>query len=889
MKRLRSWLARLVATLRRRGADRDFTEELQSHLALQIEDNLRAGMTPEEARRQAMLKLGGIESTKEAHRDQRSLPWLETFWQDLRFGARQLRKNPGFTAVAVLTLSLGIGANVAVFSLANAVLFRPLGFENPDRMMWVRIANTSTGTTDDRLSWREMEDILESTSSFESLATFGVGDALWEHDGTTEATPGLRVTPGLAEVLRVRPVLGRTFLPDDAKEGAAAVVMISHELWQTRFAGSPSVLGQSVRLENKPHEIVGVLPPGLDFPLERAPSAGTGSVLRSGPRTFWLPMGIHGEDRVSRAARMFLPVGRLKPGVPETTARAELAALGQRLAIDHPETNRHRTFELVSFRDQILGRTGQAVPILVAAVAAVLLICCVHLANLLLARGVVRQRELAVRLALGAGRIRIVQALMMESFLLAVFGGVLGIVLAAGLLRGIRVLGVANVPFVREAALDGTALLFTAGLSLATVLLFGLWPALRHSRIEASASLRSGTRTTDSLPLRLWQRGLQAAQIAVVMVLITAAGLLLESFRRLTGQDLGFKAEQVWTVDVDSWGMESNEAMCQLYRRIHARLSALPGVEAVGTSSSAPLTGKWTFDEKAQVVGEPKPEADRPSLAAGFIAFDYFRAMGIPLLSGRFFHESELKDDGYGRIVILNQAAADVLFPGRSAIGGRFTVGSNPDRILEVIGVVKDTRDVRLEEKPQPRFYWQYAFGGAQVVVRSTTPAETMLPWLREIPQQADHRILIREIRPMTDIVAGAVAERRFLMALVTGYALVALGIAAIGLFGVMAYQVAQRTSEFGVRLALGSSRAGLIRLVLRQAATVIAAGILAGLFISLATNRLLQSQLFGLSPHDPVLLSAVSLLLVAVAVLASYLPARRAAKVEPMVALRCE
>lgn len=888
MRRIRGWVARCGCFFNKQRKAQEFDQEIASHLAFQIEDNLRAGMAPAEARRQAILKLGGIEPTKEAHRDQRGLPWLETFLQDLRFGARQLRKNPSFTAVAVFTLALGIGANVAVFGLAKAVLFRPLGFENPDRMMWVRMANTSTGTTDDRLSWREMQDILESTS-LESLATFGVGDALWEHDGATEATPGLRVTPGLAEVLRVRPVLGRTFLPDDAKEGAAAVVMISHEFWQTRFAGSPSVLGQSVRLENKPHEIVGVLPPDLEFPLERAPSAGTGSVLRSGPRTFWLPMGIHGEDRVSRAARMFLPVGRLKPGVPEETVRAELAALGQRLAADHPETNRYLTFELLSFRDQFLGRTGQAMPILVAAVAAVLLICCVHLANLLLARGVVRQRELAVRVALGAGRVRIVQALMMESSLLAVFGGALGIALATGLLRGIRVLGVANVPFVREAALDGTALLFTGGLSLATVLLFGLWPALRQSRVEGNAALRSGNRTTDSLPLRLWQRGLQAAQIAVVMVLVTAAGLLLESFRRLTGQDLGYKPEQVWTVDVDSWGMESNAAMCQLYRRIHARLSALPGVEAVGTSSSAPLTGKWTFDEKAQVVGEPKPEADRPSLAAGFIAFDYFRAMGIPLLSGRFFHESELKDDGYGRLVILNQAAADVLFPGRSAIGGRFTVGSNPDRILEVIGVVKDTRDVRLEEKPQPRFYWQYAFGGAEVVVRSTLQAETMLPWLRDILQQADHRIIIREIRPMTAIVAGTVAERRFLMALVTGYALVALGIAAIGLFGVMAYQVAQRTGEFGVRLALGSSRAGLARLVLRQAATVIAAGILAGLFISLGTNRLLGSQLYGLSPHDPALLAGVSILLVAIATLASYLPARRAAKVEPMVALRCE
>ena len=808
---------------------------------------------------------------------------------DLKFAFRQLLKNPGFTAVAVLTLALGIGANTVVFSVAKTVLFRPLGFETPDRLMWVRLLNTQTGSIEERVSWREMEDIRESTRSLESLATFGSGGTIWEDGDRAEVLPELNVTPNLADVLRIRPALGRMLLPSDTEESAQPVVMISHELWQARFSGSPEIIGQTLRLDEKIHTVVGVLPPGLQFPLERAPSAGTGSGVKAGLQSFWFPKGVRGDDAVSRGARMFLAVGRLKPTVTMETARAELAALGQRLAADHPETNRHWNFEIVSFRDQVLGITRQGIPILAAAVAAVLLICCVNLANLLLARGAARQRELAVRLALGAGRTRLVQALMMESILLALFGGALGIALAEGALRGVRALASANVPFIREAAVDGVALLFTIGLSLMTAVVFGLFPALRQSRIEATESLRTGARTTGGPQIRAWQRGLMIAQVAVVMVLLASAGLLLESFRRLMGQDLGYKPHSAITIDLNTWGVPTNEEVCRLYRELHSRLSALPGVQSVGTISSTPLTGKWTFDERVQVFGQPVPEAERPSLAATFVAFDYFQAMGIPLLDGRFFRDAELKDNGYGQIVILNQAAATLLFPGRSAVGGRFTVGSNKDRVLEVVGVVKDTRDVRLEEKPQPRFYWQYAFNGAQIVISSAIPSRALMPLLRDTVQQADRRIHIHEIKPMTEIVSGTVAERRFLMAMLAAYAAVALGIAAVGIFGVVACQVAQRTNEFGVRLALGASPGGLLRLVLWQASRLLLFGLAIGLAFSFATNRLLASQLFGLSPHDPLLLMTVSVLLLLVALLASFLPARRAARVDPMEALRYE
>jgi putative ABC transport system permease protein len=728
------------------------------------------------------------------------------------------------------------------------------------------------------------------SQSFDAVVTDSSNDAVWEEAGRKENVPVVRATPSLVAALDLRPALGRLFVPSEG-ESDEPVVLISHELWQSRYGGNPDVLGQSVRLDERTRQIVGVLPPGLQYPVVRAPSSGSGSVGKAGAKPFWIPMGTpRGEDGTSRAARMFLGVGRLKPGVSEGMARAELAALSTRLAEEFPETNRHWSFGLLSFREQVFGRTLRGIPLLGAAVGAVLLICCVNLANLFLVRGVARQRELSVRLALGASRARLVRTLMTESLLLALAGGLAGLALAGLGLHLIRQLAVAIVPFIHETTLDGTTVGFTASLSLLSTLLFGLLPALRLSRLAATDSLRNGTQATVGRPLHAWQHGLLVAQVASVLVLLASAGLLLESLRRLLGQDLGYQTESVVTMELTTSGsFDSNGDNCRMYRTLRERLAAVPGVEAVGMVSSAPLTGKWTFDERPQVVGNPLPEADRAIVGARFVAFDYFQAMGTPLLDGRFFRDSELKDDGYGQLVILNEAAAKVLFPGRSAVGGRFTVGSNPDRILEVIGVVKNTRDVRLEEGPQPRFYWQYAFGGAQVVVRASAPVQGLLPALNRVARETDSRIVSTELQTMTGIVAGTVAERRFLTTMLTAYAVVALGIAMVGIFGVVAHQVAQRTHEFGIRLALGSSPAGLLRLVLAQALRRVMAGVLLGLLLCLATGRFLANQLFELAPHDPWLLGGVSLLVLTAAAIASAWPARQAANVAPMEALRSE
>jgi len=788
-------------------------------------------------------------------------------------------------------LAFGIGANTVVFSVVRSVLFRSFGFEGEDRLMWLRTVDTRSGVVSGSMSWREMEDIRAGTESIERVGTFSVtGGVPWRTPAGVEELTALQVTSELMDVLRIRPVLGRPIRAADGQPGSEPVVLLSHELWLSRFGGDRDVLGSTMTLDGTVRIVAGVLPEGLEFPLERAPVLGTGTALTAGRHDLWLPlMEPTGPDLTSRGSRMYLPLVRLKPGVGEAAARAEIRALGRRLAVEHPDTNRYWDFDLISLRDQVLGASKQGIVLLAGGVAGVLLICCVNLANLLFARGLARRQEFALRAALGCGRGRLVRALLVESLLLAAIGGVAGVCLAVAALRLVRTLGDGVVPFLREAAVDGTALGFAGCLSLITVGVFGLLPALNQSRTGGMHGWRTGSRGTVGREVRGWQRGLLVGQIALVLVLLSASGLLLESFRRLLGQDLGYRPQAVLALDTSTPGFPTNADVCRMFRSLRDRLMALPGVTAVGTVSSVPLTEKWTIPERPNVVGRPLPEADRPVVEALFVAFDFFEAMGIPLLEGRHFRDLEMDDNGYGRIVILNRSAARLLFPDRPAVGGQFTVGSNPDRVLEVVGVVEDTRDVRLEEKPRPRFYWQYPFGGAQVVLRSDVPVGVLLPRVLEVAAEVDPRLRILGARTMNEIIAATVAERRFMTLGLSAYAGLALGIAAVGVYGVMSYQTAGRRREFGVRLALGATRAAVGKLVLGDAMKVGLPGLGIGLALALAVNRLIRSQLFGLTAHDPVLLGATCIVLLSVTLLAVMIPARRAGRVDPVEVLRSE
>ncbi len=810
---------------------------------------------------------------------------------DFRFAFRQLLKNPGFTAVAVLTLALGIGAGTIVFSVAKAVLFHPLGIDSPERVMWLGLTDTRTGKAGSEFSWIDFTDLRAQSGSFAQLALISWPAVTWEHGDQVEDLTSLHVTADILDVLRIRPFLGRGFEASDTDPAGAPVALLSHEFWQARFGGDPHILGQTLRLNEKARTVIGILPPHLEFPLGHAPAVASGATVYAGVHDVWLPLRVDGEDATRRGNRMHRLIGRLKPERTLAAARVELSTLGKRWATEYPDTNRGLALEAVGYQEKALGPTRKGIQVLALAVGAVLAICCVNLANLLLARGVARQRELAVRMALGARRARLLTILLTESVLLSLAGGFQGVGLAEAALRLIRAYGPAEVPFLHEVVLDGTVLGLTFGLSLATAFVFGLAPALWQSRIAASEVLKSGTRSSVGPHIRAWQQGLLVGQVAMVLVLLASAGLLIESFRRLMGVDLGYQPREVIALDLENRRVPTNEDTVRLYKEIHRRIVTLPGVEAAGTIQSTPLTGKWTWEEKAQVFGQSLAPAEQPSLAVTFIAFDYFQALRIPLVDGRFFQNADLRDDGYGSMAILNQSAAARLFPGISALGRRFSISSSPGRFYEIVGVVKDTRDSHLEQPPQPRFYLHYTHGGSQLIIRiqEGIPAQAMIPRIRDALKEFAPRLVIEDIKPLSEIVSDTVAERRFLMAMLGVYAAVALGIAAVGIFGVVTYQVRQRTNEFGIRLALGASPMRLMRLVLMEAGRLGIAGLAIGLVFALATNRFLATQLFGVSPHDPWLLATVGGLLLVVGVLASLLPALHAARTDPLRALRHE
>ncbi len=566
MRKLREWILRTSGLFNKGQKDRELQEELETHIQMHTEDNLRSGMTPEEARRQAMIQLGGIESTKEAYREQRGVRWLENLVQDVRFGARQLRKNPGFTAVAVLTLALGIGANTVMFSVAKAILFRPLGMEAPEQVVWLSLADQKTGKTGERFSWMDFADLRSETKTFEQVALIAWPGVTWEEGDRAEELRSLFVMPSIFDVLRVRPVLGRPLVASDAEPSAAPVALVSHELWQTRLAGNSSILGQTLRLNGKLRTVVGVLPPRLEFPPGLAPAAGNGASIHAGVQDVWLPLTVAGEDRTERAHRGCSMIGRLRPGVSVSTARVELESLGKRWAAAFPDTNRGLTIEPTMYRDKALGSTRKGIYVLAAAVVAVLFVCCLNLANLLLARGIARQRELAVRQALGAGRGRMLWILLTENALLSLLGGIPGIALAVNAVRLIRSFGPAEVPFIREVAVDGTVLGLTVALCFATALMFGFLPALWQSRIEAVEVLKSGIRSTTGPRIRTWQQGLLIGQIALELVLLSSAGLLLESFRRLMDVDPGYQSSEVIALDLGNWPVPTNADIVRLYR-----------------------------------------------------------------------------------------------------------------------------------------------------------------------------------------------------------------------------------------------------------------------------------------------------------------------------------
>jgi putative ABC transport system permease protein len=885
IRQLRGWLARFFGLFYRARREREFAEELEGHLAMHMEDNLRAGMSPEEARRRALIKLGGVTLTKELHREQGGLPMLETLLQDLRFGLRMLRKNPGFTLIAILTLALGIGANTAIFSVVNAVLLRPLPYANDAQLVMIWGKLPSAGITRLYTSAPEFLDYRERTTAFVQVGVYSATDFTLTGNGEAERLNGAIVSPDLLSLLGVQPMLGRHFLPDEEQADRAGVAMLSHGLWQRRFGGDPQLIGQTIMLSGQSYTVVGIMPPGFQFPNDET--------------EIWRPLVITNlktpENR--RDAWFLSAVARLKPRVTIAQAQADLDALASSLRREHPNFYGENTgwgINLFSLRSELVGKVRDALPILLAVVGCVLLIGCANVANLLLARATTRQREMAVRAAIGAHRWRLIRQLLTESLLLALAGGGLGILLALWSNNYLIKLGPKELSSSGPVGMDGRVLVFTLLVSLLTAALFGLAPAWQASKLNLNEALKEGGRGASAGRGRL-RNLLVLGEIAIALTLLVGAGLVLKSFYRLLQVDPGFDPANVLTLRLALSPTQYPEGQQQraFYEQALSQITAIPGVQAAGAVQNLPMSGSLST-KNFSIEGQPDP-----SLQVDFYQAspNYFRAMGMRVASGRFFTQDDREDQP--RVAIVNETLARRFFPDQNPLGKRIRIGNatGPFPWLSIVGVVRDVKHNGLDEETKPALYVpymqpplpQWKYGSMFLTVRTQSDPLNLIAALRSTVQALDKNQPLYRVATMEQLLARSLAARKFSLLLLVLFAALALSLSVIGLYSVLAYAVTQRTHEIGIRIALGASANDVLRLVVKQGMALALIGVAVGLLAALALTRLMKSLLFGVGPTDPLTFIVIAALLTLVAFVACWVPARRATKVDPLIALRTE
>jgi putative ABC transport system permease protein len=800
---------------------------------------------------------------------------------DLRYALRMLAKSPAFSFVAVVTLGLAIGANTAIFSVVDAVLLRPLPYPQSERLVRVfgtqpQLAEAPTSPAN-FLEWREENQV------FERIGTYvGQGFNLLGGD-KPERVIGARVSADLLPLMGVQPALGRFFTRDEDEEGRGQVVILGHDFWRSHFAGDPNRVGQTVTLNDRPYTVVGIMPPGFVFP---------------GRRTqVWVPIAFNAAERRTRDTNFIDVVARLKPGVSLEQARANMNAVARTQTERYPHTNVGVGVKVVSLQEHMVGDVRPMLVVLLGAVGFVLLIACANVANLLLARAAARQREMAIRGALGASRSRVVRLLLTESVLLAVVGGAVGLVLAIWSLDLLVSLKPANLPRLAEIGVNRTVFLFTLGVSVVTGLLFGLVPALQLSKMDLNEGLKESSRGGTDSPRRHRVRALLVvSEVALSLVLLVGAGLMIRSFSRLLAVDPGFKADHVLTafVSLPISKYPKREEQTAFFDRLLERLRNVPGVSAAGLVTDIPLYGGSStgFDVEGRPPAAP---GQRAMTDYRLINSDYFAAMGMRMAKGRAFSPSDT--DSAPGVVIINETLAARFFAGEDPIGKRLDLSGEPKDLREIVGVVADVRNYGVDADVKPEVYVPflqsapaYLTGVASamtVVVRSAIDPAALGSALREQVQALDKDQPVSEIKTMEGYLAESMAQRRFNMLLLGAFAGLALVLAAVGIYGVIAYTVAQRTHEMGIRIALGAKSADILRLVFTNAMATTLTGVALGLAAAFALTRLLRSLLYEVSPTDPVVFAAIPLLLVTVSVIATYLPARRAMRVDPITALR--
>jgi macrolide transport system ATP-binding/permease protein len=879
MKRLRAWLVRLAGLWPAARRERELADEIESHLQMHIADNLRSGMRPEQARRDAILKLGGVEPAKEAYRDRRTVPVLENLMRDARYAIRQLRKNPGFTCAAVTVLGLGMCASVAVFAFVDATLIKPLPYRDPARLVGlfetVQFCPRCPLSYPDYLDWKRLNKVFTAVDAFE-----GTGFTMRTNSGT-EMVSGAQVTAGFFRTLGVSPVLGRDFRAGEDSPAAPRTAMLSYAAWQKRYAGKAALLGQTVTLNGAPNTIIGVLPRDFHF-------------AAAGEPEFWTALHASNSCYPQRGCHSLHGLARLRDGISLQTADANIKLIAGELEKQY-SSNRGQGGSVVSLTELEVGHIRPILTVLLCGAGLLLLIACVNVTSLVLVRAEARRREMAVRSALGGSRARLVSQFVTEAVVLVAAGAALGLVSAKWLMRLlIGLIGpdqMAAMPFLYGLSLNVRMLAFAVAVSIGAAALFSITPAWRSFSPDLREGLAEGGRGSAGTTWRRFGANLVVLELAIAVVLLVGAGLLGKSFYRLLHVDMGMQPDRLATLRIaepDSI-RDNNAKVVALAREIVSRTASLPGVESVGISSLLPVMGGNTM--WIRVLGHPF-HGEHNEVGYRQVSSGYFTTLRAKLLRGRYFTEAD--DASKPPVVIIDRALAEKYFPGEDPVGRQMAYSGADSPPMQVVGIVDDIKEGALDETTWPTLYVAFNQDPDDyfaLVVRTSKGERALLPTIAGAIRRIDPGISTFDQRTMTERIDNTTAAylRRCSTWLVGGFASLALLLGAAGIYGVIAYSVSRRTREIGVRMALGAQRGTVYRLILQEAGWLIAAGIAIGLVCSMAAATLLRGLLFGVRSADPEILAAVAAVLAVVAILACYIPARRAASINPVEALRAD
>lgn len=871
----------------------EIVEELAQHLDDVYERSLKAGLSEAEAKRAALKELAVTELQREMRRSQKPASEapvagrgrtnvLADFLHDLRYAIRQQRRNPAFTIVAIITLALGIGANTAIFSVVNTILLQPLPYKDPERLVLVWEENAKQGYPTDTPTAANFVDWRDQNQLFEGMAAMAPDSFNLTGSGDPERLEGRRVSASFFPLLGVDPYIGRAFTAAEDQPNSGHVVLLSYGLWQRRFGGDAGVVGKTLNLNGAGYTVVGVMPPRFQFPTP--------------DDEVWVPVAFTQEQAADRNSHYLKVLGRLKPGVTLARAQAEMSTIATRLQQQYPETNTDLGAVITPLHEQIVGDIKPALLILLGAVGLVLLIACANVANLLLARAAARQKEIAVRVALGARRRRLIRQFLTESVLLSTLGGLVGLAIAYGGLVVLKSFIPENISQARAISVDYKVLGFTLLVSVATGLVFGLAPAIQAVRFNQIETLKEGGRdaATGGSGKRL-RSLLVMAEVAISLVLLIGAGLLINSFLRLRNVDPGFRAENLLTMKIvlpepkyEKWKMRST-----FYSDLIQRVQSLPGVKSAAVTTNLPLYSQGN-SIGVSIEGKPEPPPGQELIVTTRIVSNgYLDTMSIPLLKGRQLTDQDI--DNSQNVAVVSETMARRFWPGEEVVGKRVSIGKvrSQEDWIEVIGVAKDVRQFELNDDPKPQMYLTYRqfgfFDAQDLVVKTDVDPASMASAVRKAVWEIDKDQPISNIRTMETILAESIARQRFSMLLLAIFAGVALVLAAVGIYGVMSYSVAQRTHEIGIRMALGAQTMTVLKLAIGYGLKLVLAGIAIGLIAAFALTRVMSTLLFGVTATDPTTFALISLLLIAVAAIASYIPARRATRVNPIIALRYE